>query len=119
MQFIVDEQLTGNWCSKKTSSQEGCMEEYVNEVELTKSINEMPDAVKCQMIQSILQELALEKRMLSVDELGHYTGLAPQTIKNQFYAGRFPIPPKRLGRKLLWDKKMVDRYLDRLKAMDS
>ncbi|MEJ2690201.1 MAG: hypothetical protein P8130_09680 [Deltaproteobacteria bacterium] len=95
------------------------MEEYVNEVELTKSINEMPDAVKCQMIQSILQELALEKRMLSVDELGHYTGLAPQTIKNQFYAGRFPTPPKRLGRKLLWDKKMVDRYLDRLKAMDS
>lgn len=95
------------------------MEGYVNEVELSKQINEMPDAVKSQMIQSILHELAMEKRMLSVDELGHYIGLAPQTIKNQFYAGRFPIPPKRLGRKLLWDKKMVDRYLDGLKAMDS
>ena len=95
------------------------MEEYVNEVELPKGVNEIPDAVKCQLIQSILQELAMGKRMLSVDELGHYIGLAPQTIKNQLYAGRFPIPPKRLGRKLLWDKKMVDRYLDRLKAMDS
>jgi hypothetical protein len=74
------------------------MEEYVSEGELSKRINEIPDAVKCQMIQSILQELVMEKRMLSFDELGYYIGLAPQTIKNQFYAGRFPIPPKRLGR---------------------
>ena len=47
----------------------------------------------------------MEKRMFCVKELAHYIGLAPQTIKNQFYAGRFPIPPTRLGRKLLWDKK--------------
>ena len=60
----------------------------------------------------------MEKRMLSVKELSHYIGLAPQTIKNQYYAGRFPIPPKRIGRKLLWDKKTVDRYLDNLKEMD-
>jgi predicted DNA-binding transcriptional regulator AlpA len=60
----------------------------------------------------------MEKRMLSLKELAHYIGLAPQTIKNQFYGGRFPIPPTRIGRKLLWDKKTVDRYLDNLKEMD-
>jgi predicted DNA-binding transcriptional regulator AlpA len=95
------------------------MKEHLSEVEPAKGIGELPDAVKYQMIDSILQELTKEKRMLSVEELAHYIGLAPQTIKNQFYAGRFPIPPKRLGRKLLWDKKMVDRYLDRLRVMDS
>jgi len=56
--------------------------------------------------------------MLTVKELSQYIGLAPQTIKNQFYAGRFPIPPTRLGRKLLWDKKLVDRFLDKLPKMD-
>jgi len=60
----------------------------------------------------------VEKRMLSVKELSQYIGLAPQTIKNQLYAGRFPIPPTRLGRKLLWDKKLVDKFLDKLPKMD-
>ena len=60
----------------------------------------------------------MEKRMLSLRELAHYIGLAPQTIKNQLYAGKFFIPPKRIGRKLLWDKKTVDKYLDRLTEMD-
>jgi predicted DNA-binding transcriptional regulator AlpA len=64
------------------------------------------------------EEVVMEKRMLSLKEFAHYIGLAPQTIKNQFYGGRFPIPPKRIGRKLLWDKKTVDRYLDNLKEMD-
>ena len=64
------------------------------------------------------EEVVKEKRMLSLKELAHYIGLAPQTIKNQFYGGRFPISPKRIGRKLLWDKKTVDKYLDGLKEMD-
>lgn len=60
----------------------------------------------------------MEKRMLSLKELAIYIGLAPQTIKNKFYAGQFPIPPKKFGRKLLWDKKMVDQYLDKLESLD-
>ena len=60
----------------------------------------------------------MEKRMFCVEDLAHYIGLAPQTIKNQLYAGRFPIPPTRLGRKLLWDKKLVDKFLDNLPRMD-
>jgi hypothetical protein len=60
------------------------------------------------------EPLEMGKRMLSTKELAHYINLAPQTIKNQFYAGTFPIPATRLCRKLLWDKKVVDRCLDRL-----
>lgn len=54
------------------------------------------------------------KRMLDCDELGHYIGLSPQTIRNKYYAGQFPIPAKRIFRKVLWDIRDVDRYLDRL-----
>lgn len=60
----------------------------------------------------------MEKRMLNLKELAKYIGLAPQTIKNQLYAGEFFIPPKKIGRKLLWDKKMVDKYLEELPIMD-
>jgi len=58
------------------------------------------------------------KRMLNFDELGHYIGLSPQTIKNKFYAGNFPIPAKRIFSKILWDKKDVDKYLDNLQKID-
>ena len=60
----------------------------------------------------------MEKRMLSLKEFAHYIGLAPQTVKNGLSAGTFPISPKKLGRKLLWDKKMVDKYLDKLEKID-
>ena len=59
-------------------------------------------------------EKLLDKRLLSTKELSAYIGLAEQTIKNMFYAGRFPIPATRLCKKLLWDKRVVDRSLDRL-----
>jgi predicted DNA-binding transcriptional regulator AlpA len=61
---------------------------------------------------------SVSKRMLSFDELGHYIGLSPQTIKNKYYAGEFPIPAKKIFSKVLWDKKEVDKYLDRLSKID-
>ena len=33
-----------------------------------------------------------EKRMMNFNELADYIGLRPQTIRNKFYAGEFPIP---------------------------
>lgn len=36
------------------------------------------------------------KRMLNFDELAEYIGLSPQTIRNKFYAGEFPIPAKKI-----------------------
>ena len=58
------------------------------------------------------------KRMLNFEELGHYIGLSPQTIKNKFYGGEFPIPAKLIFSKVLWDKKDVDKYLDELRKID-
>ena len=60
----------------------------------------------------------IPKRMLNFDELGHYIGLSPQTIKNKYYAGEFPIPAKKIFSKVLWDKKEVDNYLDKLPKID-
>jgi predicted DNA-binding transcriptional regulator AlpA len=60
----------------------------------------------------------LEKRMLNFQELGDYIGLSPQTIRNKFYAGEFPIPAKKIFSKVLWDRKDVDAYLDRLNRID-
>ncbi|MFC1885448.1 helix-turn-helix transcriptional regulator [Thermodesulfobacteriota bacterium] len=58
------------------------------------------------------------KRMLNVEELGHYLGLSPQTIRNKFYAGDFPIPAKKVLSKVLWDIRDVDKYLDKLTKID-
>ena len=60
----------------------------------------------------------ISKRMLTFEELAEYIGLRPQTIKNKFYAGEFPIPAKKIFSKVLWDKKDVDKYLDKLLKID-
>ena len=57
--------------------------------------------------------------MLNFEELAEYIGLRPQTVKNKFYSGNFPIPAKKVFSKVLWDKKDVDKYLDRLPKIDS
>jgi predicted DNA-binding transcriptional regulator AlpA len=59
-----------------------------------------------------------QKRMLNFEELAEYIGLRPQTIRNKFYAGEFPIPAKKIFSKVLWDKKDVDKYLDKLQKID-
>lgn len=58
------------------------------------------------------------KRMLNFEELGEYIGLRPQTIRNKYYAGEFPIPAKKIFSKVLWDLKDVDAYLDKLSKID-
>jgi len=64
------------------------------------------------------KQLWEEKRMLNFDEIAHYIGLAPQTVRNQYYAGKFPIPSKKIFSKVLWDIKDVDKYLDRLTKIE-
>jgi predicted DNA-binding transcriptional regulator AlpA len=59
-----------------------------------------------------------EKRMMNFNELADSIGLRPQTIRNKFYAGEFPIPAKKIFAKVLWDKKDVDKYLDKLPKID-
>lgn len=46
--------------------------------------------------------------------LADYLGLSPQTIRDKLTAGTFLIKTKRIGRLLKWDRRDVDRYLDKL-----
>lgn len=55
----------------------------------------------------------MEKRLLSLREVSVYLNVRPQTIRNKLSAGTFPIAPIKIGGKLLWDKRKVDRFLDR------
>ena len=56
--------------------------------------------------------------MLGINELADYLGLSSQTIYNKLSAGTFPIKTKRLGRLLKWDRRDVDRFLDRLPCLN-
>jgi predicted DNA-binding transcriptional regulator AlpA len=56
--------------------------------------------------------------MLGVKELSEYLGLQPQTIYNQLSVGTFPIKTKRLDRRLKWDRRDVDHYLDKLPTIN-
>jgi len=60
----------------------------------------------------------LERRMLSIQELSDYLGVSPQTIYNRLSAGTFPIKTKRSGRRLKWDRRDVDHYLDKLPTIN-
>lgn len=58
-------------------------------------------------------------RMLSVNEAAQYIGLAAKTIRNRIGPKAmipFPIRPKRIGGRVLFDVKDLDAYLDRLPA---
>ena len=57
------------------------------------------------------------KRFLSVRETARYLGISPQTIYNSIssYRGKsFPVKPKRVGRRVLFDINQLNGYLDSL-----
>jgi len=56
----------------------------------------------------------MEKRFLSVKELGEYLGIAPQTIYNKINQGNFPIPCKKILGRVKWERKEVDAFLSKL-----
>ena len=59
----------------------------------------------------------MEKRLYSAKEAACYLGLAPQTIYNQTgrkASHKFPIPFKRIGKMIRFDKKDLDRWVDSL-----
>ncbi len=65
------------------------------------------------------KETNIRPRMLSVDEAARYLGLAAKTIRNRI--GRkatipFPVKPKRIGGRVLFDIRDLDIYLDELPA---
>ena len=58
------------------------------------------------------------KRMLDISDLATRIGLKPQTIRNKLNCGTFPIKTKKIGRKLLWDIRDVDKFLDSLRSIN-
>ena len=59
----------------------------------------------------------IKPRMLSVDEAARYVGLAAKTIRNRIGPKAekpFPVRPKRIGGRVLFDVKDLDQYLDAL-----
>ena len=57
------------------------------------------------------------KRLLSVEEAGVYLGLSPRTIYNGVAPKSkdpFPVKPKRFGKKVLFDIRDLDKFVDKL-----
>jgi predicted DNA-binding transcriptional regulator AlpA len=57
----------------------------------------------------------MDKRLLGIEELSEYLGIRPQTIRNRLSGGTFPIPAKKVCGRVKFDRRDVEKYLDRLK----
>jgi predicted DNA-binding transcriptional regulator AlpA len=57
----------------------------------------------------------MERRLLGIKELGEYLGIGSQTIRNRLSCGTFPIPAKKVCGRVKFDRRDVEKYLDRLK----
>jgi hypothetical protein len=58
-----------------------------------------------------------EPRLLTVELAAQYLGLAPKTLRNRLgpkAVDPFPIKPKRIGRKVLFDRQDLDAFVDSL-----
>ena len=58
-----------------------------------------------------------KSRLLSVQETSEYLGIAPSTLYNQISRGSgtpLPIRPKRIGRRVKFDRKELDAYINSL-----
>ena len=59
----------------------------------------------------------IKPRLMSVKETASYLGISPKTIRNRL--GRkavkpFPVTPKRIGRRVLFDVRDLDAYIKEL-----
>ena len=58
-----------------------------------------------------------EPRFLSVEQTARYLSISAKTIRNRLgpkAPNPFPIKPKRLGKRVLFDKRDLDAYADSL-----
>jgi excisionase family DNA binding protein len=56
-----------------------------------------------------------KKRLLTIEEAAQYIGHSPQTIRNRLFEKNLGIPFCRVGRKILFDLKDLDKWVDGLK----
>lgn len=60
--------------------------------------------------------LAFVPRLLSEDQAAHYLGVGKTQFRKRWQERTYPQPVKE-GRRLLWDIKMLDRYVDALSGI--
>ena len=68
------------------------------------------------MNQKVMQ---VRPRLLNVDETAKYLGIATKTLRNRLGPranNPFPVKPKRIGNKVLFDMKALDAFVDSLDA---
>lgn len=59
----------------------------------------------------------IQPRLLSLDQAARYLSIASKTLRNRLARGAkepFPVRPKRIGRRVLFDLKDLDRFVDGL-----
>jgi predicted DNA-binding transcriptional regulator AlpA len=59
--------------------------------------------------------MQVRPRLLNVDETAKYLGIAPKTLRNRLGPRAeypFPVKPKRIGKKVLFDLKALDEFID-------
>lgn len=64
-----------------------------------------------------LQQPEPSPRLLNISTAAAYLGLRTRAFEQQWRAGRLP-GPHRLARRLLWDKRLLDRFVDVLSNLD-
>jgi excisionase family DNA binding protein len=57
-------------------------------------------------------------RLLSIDLAAAYLSISPRALEKLWRTGRLPAP-HRLGRRVLWDRKLLDGFVDVLSKLDS
>ncbi len=59
----------------------------------------------------------INPRLLSVDQSAQYIGIAPKTLRSRLgpkAKNPFPVRPKKIGRRVLFDRKDLDTFIDQL-----
>ncbi len=59
----------------------------------------------------------IKPRLLDVEQTAKYLSIAPKTLRNRLgpkAPDPFPVKPKRIGRKVLFDIRDLERFCDQL-----
>lgn len=57
-------------------------------------------------------------RLLGLDYAATYLGVSVRTFEKLWKDGQIP-EPQRIGRRLLWDRRMLDRHVDEISGFES
>lgn len=63
--------------------------------------------------------MQVKQRLLKIEDAAQYLGISPKTLRNRLgprAQDPFPVRPKRIGRRVLFDIRDLDVYVDSLGA---